>query len=81
MSRLKHSYYLVEGHLGGDYIKKVTDDPYQEDDIQEICDECGDNDWIVGEFSTYEEGINLIRAQRYNPDYCAEMERKIYKLD
>lgn len=46
MTKLKHTYYLVEGHLGEDYFEKVTDDPNQEDFIQETCDECGDSDWI-----------------------------------
>ena len=27
MSKLKHSYYLVAGHLDEDYFEKVTDDP------------------------------------------------------
>lgn len=81
MCNLKHSYYLVKGHLGGDYFERVTNDPDQEDFIQEICDVCGDNDWIVGEFSTYEEGIRLIRVQRYDSDYRAEMEQKLYRLD
>lgn len=81
MAKLKNSYYLVQGHLGGDYFERVTNDPDQEDFIEEICDECGENDWIQGEFSTYEEGIRLLRTQRYDSDYRAEMERKLYCLD
>lgn len=81
MCNLKHSYYLVESHLGGDYFERVTDDPDQEDFIQETCDECGDNDWIVGEFSTYEEGEKIIKSQHYNAEYRDEMIRELYKLD
>lgn len=44
MTQLKHSYYFVRGHLDNDYFEEVTDDPNQEDFIQETCDECGDND-------------------------------------
>lgn len=81
MSKLKHSYYLVAGHLDEDYFEKVTDDPNQEEFIQEVCDSCGDNDWIQGEFSTYEEGLKLINSQNYNSEYRDEMERKLYRLD
>ena len=81
MIKLKNSYYLVAGHLDEDYFEKVTDDPNQEEFIQEVCDECGDSDWIQGEFNTYEEGLKLIKSQRYNPEYRDEMERKLYRLD
>lgn len=81
MDKLKNSYYLVAGHLGEDYFEKVTDDPNQEDLIQETCDECGDNDQIQGVFSTYEEGLKLIKSQDYNPEYRHEMERNLYRLD
>lgn len=81
MSKLKNSYYLVQGHLGEDYFEKVTGDPNQEEFIQEVCDSCGDNDWIQGEFSTYEEGLKLINSQNYNSEYRNEMERELYRLD
>lgn len=81
MDELNNSYYLVAGHLGEDYFEKVTDDPNQEEFIQEVCDSCGDNDWIQGEFSTYEEGLKLINSQNYNSEYRDEMERKLYRLD
>lgn len=55
MTQLKHSYYFVRGHLDNDYFEEVTDDLNQEDFIQETCDGCGDNDWIEGEFDTYED--------------------------
>lgn len=38
-----------------------------------------DNDWIEGEFDTYEDGENAIRAQHYNSDYRDEMIRRMYK--
>lgn len=81
MAKLNNSYYLVQGHLGEDYFEKVTDDPNQEAFIEETCNECGDNDWIQGEFSTYEEGLKLIKRRRYNPEYRNEMERKLYRLE
>lgn len=73
MAKLKHTYYFVEGHLGGDYFEKVTGDPNQEDFIQEMCDECGDSDWIEGEFNTREDGVKLINAQNYTSEHRDEM--------
>lgn len=73
MTQLKHSYYFVRGHLDNDYFEEVTDDPNQEDFIQETCDGCGDNDWIEGEFDTYEDGAKLINAQNYTSEYRNEM--------
>ncbi|WP_295731691.1 hypothetical protein [uncultured Limosilactobacillus sp.] len=81
MNKLENSYYLVRGHLGEDYFEKVTDDPNQVDSIQETCNQCGDNDCIEGDFSTYEEGLKLIKAQGYNPEYRETMERRLYRLE
>ena len=81
MTKLKNAYYLVRGNLGEDYFEKVTNDPNQVDSIEETCNQCGDNDWVQGEFSTYEEGLKLIKSQRYNPKYREEMERKLYRLE
>lgn len=39
--------YIVSGHLGGMYLSQGNPD-----DIQEFCEQCGDCDWIVGEFDT-----------------------------
>ena len=80
MTKLKHTYYLVEGHLGEDYFEKVTDDPNQEGFIQETCDECGDNDWIEGEFDTYEDGLKTIKNQHYSPEYRNEMIERLKQL-
>lgn len=79
MTQLKHAYYLVEDHLGEDYFEMVTDDPNQEEFIEETCDECGENDQILAEFDTYKDGKNAIRAQHYNSDYRDEMIRRMYK--
>lgn len=81
MGKLKHTYYFVEGHLGEDYFEEVTDDPNQEEFIQETCDECGDNDWIEGEFDTYEDGLKIIKAQNYNPEYRDEMIGRLKQLE
>lgn len=32
-----------------------------------------DNDWIEGEFDTYEDGAKLINAQNYTSEYRNEM--------
>lgn len=80
MTKLKHTYYLVEGHLGEDYFEKVTDDPNQEYFIQETCDECGDSDWIEGEFDTYEDGLKTIKRQHYSPEYRNEMIERLKQL-
>lgn len=38
-------YHLVESHLGGYYISKR-----EPEDIEEFCETCGDNDWILFSF-------------------------------
>lgn len=48
--------YLYEGHLGRYF---VTDKPLSFDDA--YCDECGDYDSLVGEFSSIKEFWNLIK--------------------
>lgn len=80
MTQLKHSYYFVRGHLDNDHFEEVTDDPNQEDFIQETCDECGDNDWIEGEFDTYEDDLKIIKYQNYTPEYRNEMIGRLKQL-
>ena len=56
--------YLYESHLGGLY----TSDDYI--DIDELhCEECGDSDWLLGQFDSIEEFWNLIEDQ---VDICGE---------
>lgn len=80
MTQLKHSYYFVGGHLGEDYFALVTGDPNQEDFIEELCEECGDNDWIEGVFDTREDGVKLINAQNYTSEYRDEMIGRLKQL-
>lgn len=46
--------YIVEGHLGGMYLSQ--EDP---EVIQEFCEQCGDCDWIVGEFDSEDSAENI----------------------
>lgn len=50
--------YLYESHLGGLYI---SDDYIDYDDL--YCEECGDSDWLLGQFNSIEEFWNLIEDQ------------------
>lgn len=47
--------YLYESHLGKLYIS----DYYINDD-ELYCEECGDSDWLLGQFDSIEEFWNLI---------------------
>lgn len=50
--------YLYESHLGNLYIS----DYYINDD-ELYCEECGDSDWLLGQFDSIEEFWNLIEDQ------------------
>ena len=80
IKELENSYYLVSGHLDEDYFERVTGDPDQVDFIEETCEVCGDCDRVQGEFSNYEDGLKLIKAQGYNPEYREEMEKRLRSL-
>lgn len=47
--------YLYESHLGSLYI---SDDYIDDDEL--YCEECGDSDWLLGQFNSIEEFWNLI---------------------
>ena len=50
--------YLYESHLGNLYIS----DNYIDDD-ELYCEECGDSDWLIGQFDNIEDFWNLIEDQ------------------
>jgi len=73
-------YYLVEGHLGGDYWIEVNpDDPDQVDWIEATCHQCGDNDWIVGSASTKKEAYHLCKKYYEGTDYWEDMYESFLK--
>ena len=48
--------YLYESHMGGLYTSE------NELDYEYLyCEQCGDNDWLIGEYETIEEYWNLIK--------------------
>ena len=48
--------YLYESHMGGLYTSE------NELDYEYLyCEQCGDSDWLIGEFDTIEEYWNLIK--------------------
>ena len=74
MSEEESVYYLVSGHLNGDWWEKVDpEDPNQEDEIQATCEECGDSDWIEGTASTAKEARDLCRLAYSDKDYAKKM--------
>lgn len=50
--------YLYESHMGGLY----TSDEYLDDDYL-YCEECGDYDWLIGEFETLADFWNLVKDE------------------
>ncbi|WP_262316425.1 hypothetical protein [Lacticaseibacillus parakribbianus] len=73
-------WYLVDGHIGGDYWTEVDDDdPNQVDEIQEVCETCFDNDWIVGTAGTLKEARKLC-GEHYHNDYGRDTFNEFKKL-
>ena len=48
--------YLYESHMGGLFS---TDDMLSPDEC--YCEECGDSDWLIGEYATLNDFWNLIK--------------------
>ncbi|WP_338214950.1 hypothetical protein [Lacticaseibacillus salsurivasis] len=73
-------WYLVEGHLNGDYWVLVDEtNPNQEGEIEEICETCFDSDWIIGVAGTLKEARKLC-GEHYDNDYGREMFNEFKKL-
>lgn len=47
--------YLYEGHLDSLYI---SDDYIDDDEL--YCEDCGDSDWLLGQFNSIEEFWDLV---------------------
>ena len=52
-------YIAVISHLSNDYVTKFIDDE-QIDEIEEICETCGDSDYVMGVFDSEEEAWEAI---------------------
>lgn len=50
--------YLYENHMGGLYTSDYYIDP---DEL--YCEQCGDSDWLLGEYETLNEFWNLIESE------------------
>ena len=50
--------YLYEGHMGGLYTSDYYIDP---DEL--YCEQCGDSDWLLGEYETLNEFWDLIESE------------------
>lgn len=61
--------YFYESHLGGIY---TSNKKYSYDDL--YCDECGDSDWYIGEYDSWEDYIKDIDAENfiYSLEYLSE---------
>lgn len=61
--------YVYESHLGGLYLSYSYldyDDTY--------CEECGDSDWFLGEFSDWEDFIGQIEVREVDYGDCKRTE-------
>lgn len=58
--------HLYEAHLGGKVYR--TEMPQNYDQL--YCEQCGDSDWYLGEYTTFRELLALVR-NRYG-DYKNE---------
>lgn len=70
--------YIYESHLGGIYFSEE-----ELDDEFLYCDQCGDDDWEIGEADTYEEAKSLIiehyKSYGYEDDEIDENTNKKLK--
>lgn len=65
--------YFYESHLSG--VIYTTD--YEKDYDELYCEECGDSDWYIGEFDSWEDFISQIDPEvdfmYCSPEFLAEM--------
>ena len=61
--------YVYESHLGGLY----TSESYL-DYRDTYCEECGDSDWFLGEFSNWEDFIGQIEVKEVDYGDCKRTE-------
>lgn len=59
--------YFYESHLSG--VIYTTD--YEKDFDELYCEECGDSDWYIGEFDSWEDFISQIDP-KVDFTYCSQ---------
>lgn len=78
-------FYLVDGHIGDSYFVEVNkNDDNQVEDIEECCEMCGDNDFVMGIVKSKRDVIKLAKAYDYDSSYVDTLiktyERLVAKL-
>lgn len=56
-------YAAVKGHLNGNYVAEINSDQDIEL-IEEVCETCFDNDWVLGVFDTEAEAEKYLKKAR-----------------
>lgn len=59
--------YIYENHMGGLF---VSDQELSDEEC--YCETCGDCDWFIGEASTKDEFLNLVKDENGNIMYSKE---------
>lgn len=73
-------FYLVDAHIGDSYFVEVNkNDDNQVEDIEECCEMCGDNDFVMGIVKSRQNVKTLTREYEYSPSYADKM-LKTYEL-
>lgn len=74
-------FYLVDAHIGDSYFVEVNKyDDNQVEDIEEVCETCGDNDWVMGIVKSKQDVKKLAMEYDYNPDYVDTMIKSYERL-
>lgn len=74
-------FYLVDAHVGDSYFVEVNkDDDNQIEDIEERCETCGDNDWVMGLVKSKQDVKKLATEYDYTPDYVDKMIKSYERL-
>ena len=50
------NFWVIEGHLDGGLYLMPEDTPEEElEEVEDVCDTCGDSDLIIGKFSDWKQ--------------------------
>lgn len=63
-------YWVVENHLDGGFYLLPENTPEDDlENVEEICDMCGDRDRIIGQFSNWKQLKKAITCGFYSDEY------------
>lgn len=70
-------YYLVRNHYRDDYFVQSDGTDQQIENIEMRCPQCGEQDMIVGEFSSKAEGQKVLRRYFQQNHFGKEAKQRL----